>query len=262
MRYPINPADFGEPYEYNAEWCVDEALYPESRGYKVHRFTTEAEAKKFIDDNEAAYNAQKLQEVSGVAVCGENSDRQAALEALNTLGDSSTLPDEQRNEREMAIRATLDRIIEEQKPDVSKMVVPDGYKLVQIEPTESVIDAIHDAISGDSEGYDGRMLDWYTKIYKSAMLSAAPPAQPEKLDVEALKRVHPIRDRANGIYSSGSYYVDGWNEAIDHLAAIGRLKGCEMFYRFMCWLFPDEPRDGLARLANTLRKAQENDQRL
>ena len=110
MRYPVNPADLGEPYEDRVYgWCVDEESHPECRGYVVHKFLTEAEAKQFLSDNAAAYNAQKLPEVSGmgVAVGGEKSDTKAALEALNALGDSSTLPDEQRNELEMAIRAAL-----------------------------------------------------------------------------------------------------------------------------------------------------------
>lgn len=115
--------------------------------------------------------------------------------------------------------STLDRIIADQTQDARKMVVPDGYKLVPIEPTESVIDAIHDAISGDSEGYDGRMLDWYTKIYKSAMLSAAPPAQPEKLDVEALKKSDRRVDYPNGLSEQGVGRILGWNDCIEHLAA-------------------------------------------
>lgn len=59
------------------------------------------------------------QEVSGmgVAVEGEKSGINTALEALNALGDSSTLPDEQRNELEMAIRAAL--TAQPKQPDVN-----------------------------------------------------------------------------------------------------------------------------------------------
>jgi len=40
-----------------------------------------------------------------------------------------------------------------------------------------------------------------------------------KVDLETLKRVHPIRDRANGVYSSASHEVDGYNRAIHDLKA-------------------------------------------
>lgn len=41
-------------------------------------------------------------------------------------------------------------------------------------------------------------------------------AQPKykRVDLDELKRIYPIRDRANGVYSSGSYEVDGYNRAI------------------------------------------------
>jgi hypothetical protein len=41
----------------------------------------------------------------------------------------------------------------------------------------------------------------------------------KRVDLETLKRVHPIRDRANGVYSSASYEVDGYNRAIDDIKA-------------------------------------------
>lgn len=59
--------------------------------------------------------------------------------------------------------AALDRIIADHIPDASKMVVPDGYKLVPIEPTRDMIDAF---MGGESGSY---IVDSY-----KAMLSAAP----------------------------------------------------------------------------------------
>ena len=37
------------------------------------------------------------------------------------------------------------------------------------------------------------------------------------VDLDVLRRIHPIRDIANGIYSSRSYEVDGYNRAIDDI---------------------------------------------
>lgn len=43
-------ADLSIPYQDNdCKWCVDETLYPESRGYIPHRFNTEVEANQFIE---------------------------------------------------------------------------------------------------------------------------------------------------------------------------------------------------------------------
>ena len=39
----------------------------------------------------------------------------------------------------------------------------------------------------------------------------------QRVDLDALRRIHPIRDIANGIYSSRSYEVDGYNRAIDDI---------------------------------------------
>lgn len=50
---------------------------------------------------------------------------------------------------------------------------------------------------------------------RAALQSAQVKA--ETVDLETLKRVHPIRDRANGVYSSASYEVDGYNRAIDEI---------------------------------------------
>ena len=127
MTNPINPADFGEPYEDRGSWCVDEESHPECRGYVVHKFLTEAEAKQFLSANEAAYNAQKLPEVSGMGVAVESAapDRKSALDALDRF-DGMTfngnieawqklgqLLDGHRKTIRAAL-ATLDRLIAEQ----------------------------------------------------------------------------------------------------------------------------------------------------
>jgi len=41
----------------------------------------------------------------------------------------------------------------------------------------------------------------------------------KRVDLETLKRVPPIRDRANGFYSSASHVVDGYNSAINDIKA-------------------------------------------
>lgn len=61
--------------------------------------------------------------------------------------------------------ATLDRIIADHIPDARKMVVPDGYALVPIEPTEEM--SVEGIINWTHEGA------FVNKIYK-AMISAAP----------------------------------------------------------------------------------------
>ncbi len=58
--------------------------------------------------------------------------------------------------------------------------------------------------------------DWMNlETIRAALQSAQVKA--ETVDLETLKRVHPIRDRANGVYSSASYEVDGYNRAIDEI---------------------------------------------
>lgn len=42
-------ADLSTPYMEDRQWCVDEQLYPESRGYTQHKFGTRAEAESFIE---------------------------------------------------------------------------------------------------------------------------------------------------------------------------------------------------------------------
>lgn len=51
-----------------------------------------------------------------------------------------------------------------------------------------------------------------------AIYTSAQPKM-QKVDLEKLKRVHPIRDRASGCYSSASHEVDGYNQALDDIKA-------------------------------------------
>lgn len=61
--------------------------------------------------------------------------------------------------------ATLDRIISDHIPDASKMVVPDGYALVPIEPTDYQLICGQNAMNDEDK--------YLSDIYK-AMISAAP----------------------------------------------------------------------------------------
>jgi len=58
----------------------------------------------------------------------------------------------------------------------------------------------------------------YTDVIKSN-LSKTKQLKYKQVDLETLKRVHPIRDRANGFYSSASHVVDGYNSAINDIKA-------------------------------------------
>ena len=58
----------------------------------------------------------------------------------------------------------------------------------------------------------------YTDVIKSN-LSETKQLKYKQVDLETLKRVHPIRDRANGFYSSASHVVDGYNSAINDIKA-------------------------------------------
>ena len=58
----------------------------------------------------------------------------------------------------------------------------------------------------------------YTDVIKSN-LSETKQLKYKQVDLETLKRVHPIRDRANGVYSSASHEVDGYNSAINDIKA-------------------------------------------
>ena len=75
---------------------------------------------------------------------------------------------------------------------------------------------------------DGRKDSVETDAYNRAIddikakygdLYEEPYAKPKYklVDLDVLRRIHPIRDIANGIYSSRSYEVDGYNRAIDDI---------------------------------------------
>jgi hypothetical protein len=50
MTHEIRKADLSVPYFESQQWCVDEQLYPESRGHIQRKFDTRAEAEKFIEE--------------------------------------------------------------------------------------------------------------------------------------------------------------------------------------------------------------------
>lgn len=47
--HEIRKADLSVPYFESQQWCVDEQLYPESRGHIQRKFDTQAEADAFIE---------------------------------------------------------------------------------------------------------------------------------------------------------------------------------------------------------------------
>lgn len=111
--------------------------------------------------------------------------------------------------------ATLDRIIADHIPDASKMVVPICFRsLVKYAEWQM------------NEGADYHPTLPSCVAECKAMLSAAPtPAQPEKLDVEALKR-EVCETVTHNIQKVGAQYiVHVVSDIIEHLAATNRIKG-------------------------------------
>lgn len=105
--------------------------------------------------------------------------------------------------------ATLDRIIADHIPDASKMVVPICFRsLVKYAEWQM------------NEGADYHPTLPSCVAECKAMLSAAPtPAQPEKLDVEALKR-EVCETVTHNIQKVGAQYiVHVVSDIIEHLAA-------------------------------------------
>lgn len=65
--------------------------------------------------------------------------------------------------------------------------------------------------------YGGDALVEAVNVFHDMTYPNKRPPKYKRVDLETLKRVHPIRDRANGVYSSASYEVDGYNKAIDDI---------------------------------------------
>lgn len=95
--------------------------------------------------------------------------------------------------------------------DVVKMVVPDGYKLIPIEPTEEMLEKGWDE-------YNTGCFAPLSRAYK-AMLSAAPTPAPTEIDLDALKR--EVGEYVSRHYPKSRRAV---NFAIGILSATGRLK--------------------------------------
>jgi hypothetical protein len=49
MSHEVKRVDLTEPYWENQQWCVDEQLYPEARGFIHRTFDTLKEAQQFIE---------------------------------------------------------------------------------------------------------------------------------------------------------------------------------------------------------------------
>ena len=122
-----------------------------------------------------------------------------ALAAYNT---SSTVKHPLIREHGIRALATIDRIISDHIPDASKMVVPDGYALVPIEPTYEMVKAawryqylhvgataVEADLLSENRSNNKEQFEMDCNAYK-AMLSAAP--QPEQSDL--LKDIHDAAD--------------------------------------------------------------------
>ena len=98
-----------------------------------------------------------------------------ALAAYNT---SSTVKHPLIREHGIRALATIDRIISDHIPDDSKMVVPDGYALVPIEPTKEMIwsgiENTEEFVNGDPWYGSEPLSDGQAEQCYKAMLSAAP----------------------------------------------------------------------------------------
>ena len=67
------------------------------------------------------------------------------------------------------------------RPPDAGCVVPEGWKLVPVEPTEEIYNALHAELSGDPDGFSFVEGEWYTKVYKAVLKAAAPQsAQKER----------------------------------------------------------------------------------
>lgn len=125
-------------------------------------------------------------------------DLKTVRDALAAYNTSSTVKHPLIREHGIRALAALDRIIADHIPDASKMVVPDGYKLVPIEVVKeigklSTILSIEEYKERenycvDEEDMANTFMDAYdmfvrdVRLLNKKMLSSAPtPAQPEKV---------------------------------------------------------------------------------
>lgn len=127
--------------------------------------------------------------------------------------------------------STLDRIIADHIPDASKMVVPDVWQPIETAPKDGTVIDIWTTNRGrivnvayTLDDFDGTYY-WGCEnggVYEPTHwmpLPDSPTTQPEKLDVEALKReVCETFPSMNGVERIFAQMI------IDHLAATGRLK--------------------------------------
>ena len=111
----------------------------------------------------------------------------------------------------------------DKKPDDAEFERALSFFLGSCEAQEVDMWDRYDAIKSYAYGYKKLYWDllgsWAElKVKHGVLLERAQPKY-KQVDLETLKRVHPIRDRANGFYSSASHEVDGYNSAIHDLKA-------------------------------------------
>lgn len=110
---------------------------------------------------------------------------------------------------------------ENKKPDDAEFERALSFFIGSCEAQEVDMWDRYDAIKSYAYGYKKLYWDllesWADlKVQNGVLLERALPKM-QKVDLDGLKRAHPIRDRANGVYSSGSYEVDGYNRAIEDI---------------------------------------------
>ena len=110
---------------------------------------------------------------------------------------------------------------EEKKPDDAEFERALSFFLGSCEAQEVDMWDRYDAIKSYAYGYKKLYWDllasWADlKVQNGVLLERTQPKY-KRVDLDILKRIRPIRDRANGVYSSGSYEVDGYNMAIDDI---------------------------------------------
>lgn len=115
-------------------------------------------------------------------------DLKQVRDSLAAYNTSSTVKHPLIREHGIRAIATLDRIIGDHIPDASKMVVPDGYALVPIEPTKEMIwsgiENTEEFVNGDPWYGSEPLSDGQAEQCYKAMLSAAPQPAPPPIDVD------------------------------------------------------------------------------
>jgi len=110
---------------------------------------------------------------------------------------------------------------ENKKPDDAEFERALSFFIGSCEAQEVDMWDRYDVIKSYAYGYKKLYWDllasWADLKVQNGVLLERAQRKYKRVDLETLKRVHPIRDRANGVYSSASHEVDGYNRAIDEI---------------------------------------------